>query len=164
MSLNIRKLGENLGEGGICLTHTQGFFRCSAGTNGILARVAVIPLVELSLREFQQPLSFSHFTGGSTCRARLLGSRDSLSGIAHILHRCASACTQRQYDDQCGKPWDYWDFVMHLKRRGMIELNTLLIKLTTSHGTVKHPHLVYSDVATGIVGADHTYAKSHNLA
>jgi len=93
MRLNIRKLRENLGGGGISLTHAQGFFRGGAGTNGILARIAVIPLIELSLRKFQQPLSFSHLSGSRVCRARLPGSRDSLSGIAHILHRSASACT-----------------------------------------------------------------------
>lgn len=81
----------------------QGLFRGVAGTYRILARVTVIPLVKLLLGKFQQTLSFSHLAGCIALRACLLGGRDRLPGIAHVLYGCASTRTKHQYYDRYGE-------------------------------------------------------------
>jgi len=119
MSLNIRKIRENLGGVGVALADTQGLFRCTTGTDRILACSTVIPLVKGRLGSLQKPLCIGHFTGcGARCTG-LLGGCHRLTGVAHVLYGCAGTCREQHYDYECGKPRDCQDFVLHLERRVM---------------------------------------------
>ncbi|HVC37028.1 MAG TPA: hypothetical protein VNF46_01370, partial [Gammaproteobacteria bacterium] len=160
----IRKIRENLGGGGVVLADSQGLFRCISGTDGILARTTVIPVIKRCLGYLQKSLSFGHFAGCGALRTRLLGGRDRLTGIAHVLNGCAGTCRERQHNDQYGKPWGYQDFVIHINRRVMTKPKALIIKLATSHGHVKRLNLGYSDVTSVFFYRIRAYAKSHNLA
>lgn len=163
-SLNIWKIRENLGGYRITLSNAQGFFCNATGTYRILACAAVITLVEFGLRKFQQTPGFGHLVGGYVFGTRLLGRRDCLAGIAHILNR--RTCTGRhgKYHAECGKPREFYGISVHWIRLVNALSEYRRAKLTVGLKAVKRLPLVYSGFCPGNEYRELAYAKSHNLA
>jgi hypothetical protein len=67
---------------------------------GFVAGVAVIAMPQVTFGTLQQLLGFAHQLRGGRGGPRSLGRLHGLAGIAHFLHRRASAPAQRRYGQQ----------------------------------------------------------------